>query len=49
MTKWLLYEMSINFFNVKGSKNYQLGTGYFVHHRIVSAVKRVEFVYLMCG
>jgi len=25
-------------------KNYQLGTGLSVHHRIVSAVKRVEFV-----
>jgi hypothetical protein len=31
-------------FNGKGKENYQLGTGVFVHHRVASAVNRVEFV-----
>ena len=32
------------FFYGKGNKNDQLGTGFFVHHRTVSPLKRLEFV-----
>jgi exonuclease III len=33
-----------NFFYGKGKENYQMGIGLFVQHRIVPAVKRVEYV-----
>ena len=33
-----------NFIYGKENEIHQLGTGFFVHHRIVSAVMRVEFV-----
>jgi exonuclease III len=32
------------FFFLKGNENHELGTGFFVHKRFISAVKRVESI-----
>jgi hypothetical protein len=37
-------ESDIIFFYGKGNESHQLGTGFFVHHIIISAVKTAEFV-----
>jgi hypothetical protein len=33
----------IHLFYIEGNKDHQLGTGFFLHKRIISAVRRLEF------
>jgi hypothetical protein len=42
--RWDRTSRQITFSSGKGNENHELGTGFFVHKRIMSAVKRVEFV-----
>jgi hypothetical protein len=42
--QWHRTSRGIHIFLRKGEWNHELVTGYFVHKRIISAVKRVEFV-----
>jgi len=42
--RWHSQSRGLYFYYGKGSKVHQLGTGTFVHHGMVSAVKRVECI-----
>jgi hypothetical protein len=43
-SKWDRSGTEYTVFYGKGNKKHELGTGFFVHKRIISSVKRVEFV-----
>jgi hypothetical protein len=38
------WQVNIHFSKERGNANHESGTGFFVHQRIISAVKTVEFV-----
>jgi len=40
----LQLQLKLQFFHGKRNENHEFGTEFFVHHRIVSSVKRAEFV-----
>jgi hypothetical protein len=42
--RWHRTSRQIYIFQWRGNENLELGTGFFVHKRIITAVKRVEFV-----
>jgi exonuclease III len=42
--RWTRAAEDYTFFYGAGNEDHQLGTGFFVHKRILSAVRRVEFV-----
>jgi hypothetical protein len=42
--QWHHTSRGIKIFLWTGSENHELGTGFFVHKRVISTVKRVEFV-----
>jgi hypothetical protein len=42
--QWHRTSRKIHILYGNGNENHELGTGFFVHKRIISAAKRVEFV-----
>jgi hypothetical protein len=42
--RWHQTSRRISYFYGKGIENHELGTSFFVHKRIISAIERVEFI-----
>jgi hypothetical protein len=42
--RWHRTSRTVYIFYGKENQNHELGTGFFVHKRIISSIKRVEFV-----